>query len=656
VASDASGRTTGDAPTRAPLLKWPPPGLERTQGDLLVIASRAALAGGFMVLPLLFVAALEQDFATFGPFADAWWVLVLLTSIGLAFGLDAITRVSRSLRRAGRALENGYGAPTVLRVLADGSRDMGFLLSGARHFSVLDDREREAIAAIRVAEAILFAAAGLWLTVSVSIGLFLAARGVLTPAALQMLTLAPAAIGYAFGAVAAMVQEGMVRRARRVWYKQPWADDLASDEISDWKTAAPPGLLSASDGVRSARLLRGAGALVAGLGLVVILPVLTLAPASAVAPILTAISAPSVEKYRPRTARIEAFRSFAIDGDVSIAPSEAGVLLNDLMYVAAERDPSPGEQGPSRVIERPWIPEVDDVANPLGLEPFVWSDSLIGRAAAGLSAEQRNYLASLTDHPATADFSRLARATALDVGGARWDLPFPMNTTMATVPLPRFGSLRSAANVHVASAAYALVEGRPEEAERFLSELIAVGFLLADDGPTLIDNLIGVTLAEAGGEAMTELLRVTGQTERAAAMSRLNQVAERASAKVTGRVASSPEAFVRSLPDLVLDPATGRGLRWEYFINLATIAPCLNMHRMVFGSGDAYDRFVEEAHASLVRYPSDEALFDLARHGWVGATDPGPPGLFGRIASLYMNDDDNSCIDMLQNGRLAGSF
>ena len=87
--------------TSPPLLRWPPPGLERTQGDLLLIASRAALAGGFMVLPLLFVAAREQDFATFGPFADAWWVMIMLTTLGLAFGLDAIMRLSQSMRRAG---------------------------------------------------------------------------------------------------------------------------------------------------------------------------------------------------------------------------------------------------------------------------------------------------------------------------------------------------------------------------------------------------------------------------------------------------------------------------------------------------------------------------------------------------------------------------
>ena len=41
--------TVGDRTEGLPFLKWPPPGLERTQGDLMQIASRAGLAGGFLV-------------------------------------------------------------------------------------------------------------------------------------------------------------------------------------------------------------------------------------------------------------------------------------------------------------------------------------------------------------------------------------------------------------------------------------------------------------------------------------------------------------------------------------------------------------------------------------------------------------------------------
>ena len=639
----------------SPGLRWPPPGLERTQGDLFVIASRSALAGGFMALPLLFVSAREQHFASFGPFADAWWVMLLLTTIGLTFGLDAIMRLSRSLRRAGRAIGRGYDLTTITRVLADNGRDMGFLLSGARHFSVVDARERYAIASIRVASAMLVAGAGLWLTLSLAVGLFASARGVLTPTGLQMLTLAPAVVAYVCGLVAAMVQEGRVRRARRVWFKQPWADDLATDEINAWQTSLSDGGGNTGGGEGGARMLGLAGAVVAVLSVAVLLPALTLAPASAVAPILTAVTAPA-SVHRPRAARAEAFRSFAVDGDVSISAEEAGDLLQVLLHVATERELSQGGRAPSRVIAQPWLPDPGSEGNPIGLEPFMWGDSLIVRVADGVTDEQRAYLTELSSHPASADYSRLARATAMDAGSARWDTPFPSGTTMATVPVPRFQSLRTATNVHVAAAAAAFLDGRHDEAEVLLSEVIAVGFLLVDEGPTLIDNLIGVTLVETGGGALVSLFRATGRTSRAAEVSRLRQVAERASGMVWSHYPETPEAFVRSLPGMILDTALVRGMRWELFINLATVAPCLNVHNMVFGTGDDYDAFVEEARAALVRYPSDEALFELARHGWVGTADPGSPTPLGRVASLFMNTGENSCAAMVRHMSVAESF
>jgi len=166
------------------LPKWPPPGLERIQGDLLTVAQRAGLASILLVLPLLLIAAREQDFASLGPFADAWWVPPFLMTVGLALALDAMARLTRGLRRSARAVDGGYDVLTVLRVLSDGGHDTGFLINGARHFAVLEPREREGIASIRVVAAVLLASAGTWMILAVTIGLFFAARGALSPRAL----------------------------------------------------------------------------------------------------------------------------------------------------------------------------------------------------------------------------------------------------------------------------------------------------------------------------------------------------------------------------------------------------------------------------------------------------------------------------------------
>ena len=637
-------------------LTWPPPGLERMQGDLFVIAARAALSGGFLVLPLLFVVAREQDFATLGPFADVWWVPVILAAIGLTFALDALVRSARTMRRTARALESGYDLITVAHVLADSTHDMGFLLQGARHFSVMSPTERRSIASSRVLALVLLAGAGLWLSVVLTMGLFIAARGLISPSGLRILTLGPALVAYATGGLATAVQDMRVRRARRVWHKQPWSDDLASQEVQRWRASrARFGTAARSPhDPRLARLLARAAVLVGALGLVVAAAVMTLVPAAAVGTILTAVAMPTIDGYRPRAARLEAFRIHVTSGDVAITAVQAGQILHDLMYVGSDGEPSAGERPPSRRIAQPWLPDLGEIANPLGLEPFAWGDSLIERVAEGVGPEQREYLAAIAAHPASADFSRLARATLLDAGSARWETPFPATMTVATMPLPRFSSLRGAANAHVAAAAYALSAGRDDQAERLLSEVISVGFLLGDQGPTLIDNLVGYALIEVGGEALGDLYRVTGQTGAAAELSRLGQVAERSARLMRVDLAQGTEAWVRSLPPMVLDTTLVRGLRWEYFMNVATMAPCLNMHRMVFGADESYETFLEQARESLVRWPSDEAVFEIAQYGWIGAREPAGQTMLGRAAALFMSTEEYSCGAFIRHMQAGG--
>jgi hypothetical protein len=121
-------------------------GLERMQGDLWRVASRGGLSGALLVLPLLFVVAREPEFAGLGPFADAWWITLVLATVGLGFALDALTTTGRIFSRASRALDPGYDLRTVSFVLADLRRDMGFLLPGGRHFGMIDLRERQVVA------------------------------------------------------------------------------------------------------------------------------------------------------------------------------------------------------------------------------------------------------------------------------------------------------------------------------------------------------------------------------------------------------------------------------------------------------------------------------------------------------------------------------
>jgi len=626
-----------------------------------VVAARAALAGVLLVLPFLVVVAREQSFATLGPLADAWWISIGLGTVGLAFALDALGRAARTLRRSGHAVDCGYAPSTVLRVLADAERDMGFLLAGQRHFSMVSVEERLAITRMRTLASLLLSGAGLWLLLSFGVGLLLAARGSLDALGLRLVTLGPAALAYVAGGVEYLGAERRVRRARRRWHAQPWADDAGLEEVRDWHRSLDPGFLIVGSGSGASpavpgRVLAAVGAMVGGLAVLVALPVLTLLPTSAVGPVLTTVARPGFEAYRSRAARIEAYRSYAVDGDVSTTPEAAGRILQTLLFVGSERAPGPGEQPPALRYRDPWIPDESGEGSPLGLAPVAWGDSIFDRIEGGVSEEARAFLASVADHPASEAFARLAGATALDVGSARWAAPLPTGMTMATLPVPRFSGLRDAANARIAAAAFAFLERRPDEAERMLAEVIAVGFLLGDEAPTLIDNLVGFSMVEAAGAALADLYRLSGRRADAAELSRLRDAADRSAAMVRTDPARGPDEWVRSLPGLVLDPSLVRGLRWEYFINLTTVAPCLNLNRIVFGPDEAYESFFEEARASLVRWPSEEALFELARYGWVGRAGGTRDGPVGWLVGMYMSAGENSCARMIRQVRAGSLF
>jgi len=631
-------------------LPWPPPGLERMQGDLGQVAARAALAGGLLVLPMLFVVAREQGFATLGPFADAWWVTVVLTSVGLAFSFDAFVHAARILRRAARAMGNGHDPGTVWQVVADTGRDMGFLLQGARHFAMMDARERQAIVRIRMFSMTLHAASGLWLSLALGVGLLAAARGLVSPTGLWMATLLPSAAGYAFGGVGRVVNDARVRRARTAYHVQPWSEDLVAEEIAIWRArrAEVSGARPAQPAPgRLGPPLRYAAVLLLGFAVLVAVPVLTLLPASVVGPVLSTLATPRFDRARQRAALAEGYRSYATPVDPSVSPEEAGRLLHDLSNVALEPRGAMGEREPSRRVTVPWLPESGD-ANPMGIDPFTWGDSLIDVVAAGTTGAQRAYLAQVAAHPMRADFSRLASAGDLDAASARWESPFPPEVTVATMPIPRFTALRTGANAHIGAAAYELTRGRLAPAEALLSDVIAVGFLMGDHGPTLLDNMIGFALVESGGRALEDLYAASGQDAKRVELRRSREAAERAATRVPASVTRSTEGWVRSLPAMVLDTTVARGLRWEYFLGVTSLSPCLNLHRMVFGPDDDYTVFLDRAHEALVRFPSEEGLFALARDGWLSTLQSDRDTWIGRVMSVSMRRGRDTCGDAVR--------
>jgi hypothetical protein len=174
--------------------------------------------------------------------------------------------------------------------------------------------------------------------------------------------------------------------------------------------------------------------------------------------------------------------------------------------------------------------------------------------------------------------------------------------------------LRYAALAHVAKAVEEQMAGRNADAETTVREVISTGFLLIDNGPTLLDNLMGVEIANYGGDALEGLYELQRRADDLQTLRWAREsAADAARAARLGMTGDDIHTLLRGIPDIVVNDDALRGLRWEYFATFNLLSPCINLHKMVFGPEETYEDWLDEARSSLVRVPGEAPLFDLAR-------------------------------------------
>ena len=210
------------------------------------------------------------------------------------------------------------------------------------------------------------------------------------------------------------------------------------------------------------------------------------------------------------------------------------------------------------------------------------------------------------------------REPAADIIATRYVLPFREGLTLNTIPHPPLVNLREGAAAHVTLAALAVAQRQPQRAEQLIREVISVGLLLIDDAPDAIDTFVGASLVDFGADALEALYRTIGRTTDAETLAWARSGLNSSTRTVLSDTGMDLAYLLGTLPSLVTDRALARGIRWEYLALVATIAPCMNPHRVVFGPGERYERWLEEARRSLVSRASDRDLLQLVERGLFG--------------------------------------
>ena len=226
-----------------------------------------------------------------------------------------------------------------------------------------------------------------------------------------------------------------------------------------------------------------------------------------------------------------------------------------------------------------------------------------------------------------------------------------MATLPVSRPVSRFNHVRLGAQAHVGKAVHELAHGDVSAAESTIREVITVGFLMVDDGPTIIDNLLGFGLINLGADALETFLETTGRDTDLAALRQVREAATRASKVQVRGQALNLESVLAQLPEMAANPATLRGLRWDLFTLTNTLTPCINLNRVVFGPDSTYGDWLERVRVSLVQWPSEEALFDLSLDGYFGApTQSDRSTLLARVLGITMGGSDTpgSCKEIFR--------
>lgn len=642
---------------RGARLPWPPPGFEWIQGALWKVTTMAWLGSVVLVTPLIWSLATPQEFWSLGPLEDNWGLGLSVSLIGAAILFVAFFFLQSLVRAGGRAADLGYGFLTIAEVATDLRRDQGFLLMGKRHFARFSDSERATLTKLRMAAAVLILAGALWFAVGFSLSVLMAARELLTQREIWLVTLGPTLVFLGLGGALHTYQFVRVRLALSAWRQTEGGIDRIRQEVDDWtaelKRAGDQVVMGAGS-LGQGRRFRTAAILVVLLFIVVIIPTLTVSMAGSVGPVLAERAIPQFLSVQEMAGAAEALRRYRVELDPEIGAIEAGQALNNVAFVgAAGPHPEHLEQPPNTHYQVPWFPTADF--------PDIFSEGvgrdLVLQIEQGFSSDELDALRQAAAHPAQSDLDIVARTGRIDMVSTRWITPFPDSLTIFTLPFPHFTEVRYAALARAAKAVLEQIDGRPAQAETSVREIIMTGFLLMDQGPTLIDNLVGVAVANIGGDALEGLYQIQGRDDALETLKWARESSTNAArAARLGLTEEDIHTILRGIPDIVENESALRGLRWEYLATFNMLAPCINLQKMVFGPDETYQDWLDRVRVSLVQVPGDGALFELAQSGAFGAAQE--PGTLTRLMTMTLGTQTRpgSCVNLIASLEAGEAF
>jgi len=621
-------------------LNWPPPGLESIQRTGLSTAGFIGCGALTLVVPLLVSIGINQRFTSYGPFDGNWIPLVFFSMVGLILLADGLHRLFHILRTGNLAVREGHGWLTVAHTVCDTRRDMGFLLQGARGFAGLESGSRQTIVQARLIGMGGYLAAALWLLPGFVLGVYLAARGVIGNRMVWIMPMGPSLLFF-FTAIVFRIRSSLLLRGS-VDTGEGEIDRELRGQITDWIGEAEVRNLTGFLGrgpVHRILSIRIASTSLLILSLIILIPLVSFVFVGSYIPFVVSQSVPRFQGIMDKAYIAEVVRDYRPAFDPEISATAAGEALQCLNYRGPGTAASDGLQRPPvRRYGQGW-----QFGRTRGRGPD--GNELLLTPTADLTPADWEVMRSEAGNPAHREFAILGRAGAADFATTLWVTPFPDTLSWTEFPIPRFQGISDGAKSHVAVAAFDLHSGRRAEAERKLRDLIGTGFLMMDEHPTIIGNLIGIVVVGIGADGLGAFYEATGRTEEAETIRSLREEARQLFRSSWFRSNRRTEAMatMTDMARIAEDQWYLRGMRWEFLGLVATTVPFVNLNKAVFGPGDDYEEWLISVKSTLVRYPGEEALYTVVKNGWIApaGTDV-KPGFIGRLLGLTFGRSESA--------------
>jgi hypothetical protein len=609
------------------------------------------LGSAVLVVPYLLSTTWPYPFNSLGLFGDAWWILGLTSLLGSILVLRALAGIFGFFWKARRAAPFGIDLEAALQVGADRNGEVGAILQGTREFYSVSEASRALAVRSRIWATILFLSAGVWIPPAWAISIFLATRGFLGPMGLWILTMGPALGSFGAGLVALGLEGTALNGARSPVLWNRWKNPGLVSAAQVWGEGLKQLRIGQGQPPSQGRRLNTVGlAAVAALAILTVIPATTFTLASSAGSILASMAVPSFSATKQRAASASALERYRLEADPEITPLQAGEALHALALAGRADSGHEWFKTPVRHWTEGFL--ADGYEDVLDVMPAKWHQELFPMAASGLTPDAEAYLRQVGQHPGLVEFETLARSRNLDALGARFVLPFPPEASALDIPVPRLTSVREAASAMVAKAVVENLDGHPDQAEATLRTALSAGLLLGAESPTLIDALVGYVIALNAGNALAGLFEVTGRVQEAEALLWVME-ATQATGKMVSRSSAKGgvETALQKMAMAIRDEGELRGLRWEHYWMMSGLGPCLNPRQVAFGPSADQEIFMKSAHRSLVRYPAEEALWNLMNRGFF-PTSKGEGWETGatKIMSLVLGPRAGKCVALLTAG------